>query len=49
LKLIPKVIQSNFVIEKWGFVISDSEENYSCIQRNPTFITFTKTNRHPYT
>jgi len=49
LTLIPKVIQSNFVITEWGFIIGDSIDDSSCIERNPTQMTFTKTNRHPYT
>jgi hypothetical protein len=44
LNLIAKVIQSKFVIQEWGFVIGDS-----CIERNPTQMTYTKTNRDPYT
>ena len=49
LKLIPKVIQSTFVIHDWGFTIGESEDDVSCIERNPTQITGTKTNRLPYT
>ena len=49
LKLIPKVIQSKFVITEWGFIIGESEDDSSCIERNPTQMTFTKTNRLPYT
>ena len=48
LKLIPKVIQSKFVITEWGFVIGDSDDS-SCIERNPTQMTYTKTNRCTYT
>jgi hypothetical protein len=49
LKLIPKVIQSKFVITGWGFIIGESDDDSSCIERNPTQMTFTKTNRLPYT
>jgi len=49
LKLIPKVTQSNFVITEWGFIIGDSDDDSSCIERNPTQMTFTTTNRQPYT
>ena len=49
LKLIPKVIQSTFVITEWGFIIRESDDYSSCIERNPTQMTFTKTNRLPYT
>ena len=49
LKLIPKVIQSKFVITGWGFIIGQSDDNSSCIERNPTQMTFTKTNRNIYT
>jgi hypothetical protein len=49
LELVPKVIQSNFVITEWGFIIGDSIDDSSCIERNPTQMTFTKTNRYPYT
>jgi hypothetical protein len=49
LKLIPKVIQSTFVITEWGFIIRESDDDSSCIERNPTQMTFTKTNRLPYT
>ena len=49
LKLVPKVIQSNCVITEWGFIIGDSNDDSSCIERNPTQMTFTKTNRYPYT
>jgi hypothetical protein len=48
LKLIPKVIQSKLVITTWGFIIGESDDS-SCIERNPTSMTFTKTNRLPYT
>jgi len=48
LKLIPKVIQSKFVITDWGFIIGESDDS-SCIERNSTQMTFTKTNRLPYT
>ncbi len=48
LKLIPNIIQSNFVITDWGFVIRDSECS-SSIERTPTRMTFTKTGRLPYT
>ena len=48
LKLIPKVIQSTFVITEWGFRIGESDDS-SCVERNPTQMTFTKTNRLPYT
>jgi hypothetical protein len=48
LKLIPKVIQSKFVITDWGFIIGESDDS-SCIERNPIQMTFTKTNRLPYT
>jgi GTP-sensing pleiotropic transcriptional regulator CodY len=50
IKLIPKVIQSNYSsIHEWGFVIGDSIDSSSFIERNPTQCTFTKTNRYPYT
>jgi len=49
LKLIPKVIQSKFMITEWGFVIGDSDDDCSCIERNPVQMSFTKTNRLPYT
>jgi hypothetical protein len=49
LKLIPKVIQSTFVITEWGFIIRESDDYSSCIERNPTVMTFSKTNRRPYT
>ena len=49
LELVPKVIQSNYVITEWGFIIGDSNDDSSCIERNPTQMTFTKTNRYPYT
>jgi len=48
LKLIPKVIQSKLTITTWGFIIGESDDS-SCIERNPTNMTFTKTNRLPYT
>lgn len=50
LKLVPKVIHSDFKITEWGFVINDIvQEIGSCIERYPTQITGTKTNRLPYT
>jgi hypothetical protein len=49
LKLIPKVIQSNFIITEWGFIIGESDDDSSCIERKPTQMTYTKTNRLPYT
>jgi len=49
LKLIPKVIQSKFVITEWGFIIGESSDDSSCVERNPTQMTSTKTNRLPYT
>ena len=49
LKLIPKVINSKFVITDWGFMIIESEHEYSFIERNPIQMTFTKTNRLAYT
>ena len=49
LKLIPKVINSKFVITDWGFMIVESEHEYSFIERNPIQMTFTKTNRLAYT
>lgn len=49
LKLIPKVIQSKCVITDWGFVIGESDDESSCIERNPMQMTFTKTQRLPYT
>jgi hypothetical protein len=49
LKLIPKVIQSELVIRDGGFVIGEGPDNSSCIERNPTQMTSTKTNRLPYT
>ena len=49
LKLIPKVIQSTFIIHSWGFTIEESEDDVSCIERNPIQFTYTKTNRLPYT
>jgi|UniRef100_A0A6C0EPC3 hypothetical protein len=49
LKLIPKVIQSKFETTEWGFIIGETVDDSSCIERNPTQMTFTKTNRLPYT
>ena len=51
INLIPKVISSNtnFRIESWGFIIGNDDDNCSVIERKPTQMTFSKTNRHPYT
>jgi hypothetical protein len=48
LKLIPKIIESKFVIEEWGFSIGESDIS-SSIERYSTQMTFRKTNRLPYT
>jgi hypothetical protein len=49
LKLVPKVIKCNFNIQEWGFVLSESLDDSSCIERYPTQMTYSKTNRLPYT
>jgi len=49
LKLLPKVISSTFTQEDWGFTVRGSEDDVSCIERHPTQMTFSKTNRMPYT
>lgn len=50
VKLVPKVIQSEFMMTEWGFVIHDIVQDCgSFIERYPTQITGTKTNRLPYT
>jgi len=49
LNLVPKVIKCNFKVKSWGFVISESEYDCSCIERYPTQMTYSKTNRLPYT
>lgn len=48
LTVIPKVIQSKFVIGESEFSIGDCEDS-SYIERHPTMMTFRKTNRLPYT
>jgi hypothetical protein len=49
INLIPKVINVNFRLESWGFVIGNTEDDSCAIGRNPLHITFIKTNRNPYT
>jgi hypothetical protein len=50
LKLVPKVIQCKFTRTEWGFIVSDVvQETGSFIERYPTQMTGTKTNRLPYT
>ena len=49
LKLVPKVIECNFNIQEWGFVLSESLDDSSCIERYPTQMTYSKTNRLPFT
>ena len=49
LKLIPKVIHTEFRIEDWGFTIGPDSDNCVPIERVPTQMTFSKTNRLPYT
>ena len=49
LKLVPKVIKCKFTQTEWGFILSDSDDNCSCIERNPREPTYSKTNRDPYT
>jgi len=51
LKLIPRVISpaTTFKVFDWGFVLSVSDDDSFCVERNPTQMTFSKTNRLPYT
>jgi hypothetical protein len=49
LKLVPKVIYCNFTRTNWGFVLSESDNDSACIERYPTQLTGSKTNRLPFT
>jgi len=49
LKLVPNIINCNFTQTTWGFVLSESEDDSACIERYPTQITGSKTNRLPFT
>jgi hypothetical protein len=48
LTLIPKIIESSFHITEQGFTIGEADAS-PYIERNPTHLTFRKTNRLPYT
>jgi hypothetical protein len=45
LKLVPKVVNCQFLQTEWGFVLSTSDDNSAYIERYPTQITGSKTNR----
>ena len=49
LKLVPKVVKCHFTQTEWGFVLSSSDDDTACIERYPTQITGSKTNRLPLT
>ena len=49
LKLVPKVVKCTFIQTDWGFVIGEDDNNSACIERYPTQITGSKTNRMPFT
>jgi hypothetical protein len=46
---LSSMLQSNFRLEHWGFVIGNDEDNLACIERCPKMPTGCKTNRMPYT
>lgn len=48
-KVVLAVVQVKFRSEPWGFVVGDDENNSLAIERYPTQITGTKTDRLPYT
>jgi len=49
--LVPRVIvaPTTFRLETWGFVVGIDDDNSLCVERVPTMMTFSKTNRMPYT
>lgn len=49
LILLPKVIKSQCKVKPWGIVIGPTDDSCSCVERYPTMMTFSKTNRDPYT
>jgi hypothetical protein len=49
LTLVPKVIDCSLIITTWGLVLSESEDDTCCIERVPTQMTYSKTNRLPFT
>ena len=50
VKLVPKVVKCKFTQTEWGFILGDSDDDSSCIERNnPRQLAFSKTNRLPYT
>jgi hypothetical protein len=49
LKLVPKVVNCHFIQTTWGFVLSSSDDDSVCIERYPTQMTGSKTNRLPIT
>jgi hypothetical protein len=48
-KLIPKVVKTKFKIVSGGFVIGDNDDECVVIERVVTQMTYSKTNRLPYT
>jgi hypothetical protein len=49
ITLVKKVIKCKFIQTNWGFILSESENDSACIERYPTQITGSKTNRLPFT
>ena len=51
ITLVPTLIDPNtpFKVTSWGFVIGPSIDDCTAIERVPTQMTFSKTNRMPYT
>jgi len=49
--MVPRVIAAptKFRQESWGFVVGIDDDNSVCVERQPTMMTFSKTNRMPYT
>ena len=49
LKLVPKVVNCEFTQTTWGIVLSSSDDDSAYIERHPTQMTGSKTNRLPIT
>lgn len=49
IQLIPKVIDSKLRTYDWGFSVGPSVDECIAIEKDPTNMTFVKTNRDPYT
>ena len=51
LSILPKVLDKDtqLKIEPWGFIVGNDENESFVIEKYPSVMTFTKTNRLPYT